>query len=348
MVTRREALALGAGAVAGMALGDGLLRGVQAQPMASLASLSPANFHDDMLRIMRRTRRVAFPSFRFGVVVRSGISASGNAGNVNVEATADLVGVDQAMLQQLAQQAATQLADQVTASGREVVQWSELSASRGFGRIEQTPAPFIKQPFADARTVAMVAPPGMPLVSLHIDAPLSDKSPVQLGNWRAINAISADLDCLVVIPTLVLDFAQLTGSGHSVYGGAANVGVQPGIFLVPQFTQYNFYHARIALAGDIGRFILEDRVPIGQAGQLVQTSNFNNNAEIEEWNAYANSLRWWNEPNLAGPSRPTRAYNYSTYQYRVDPQAFSAACLDGARAVNGVFMQAMLANPPEE
>lgn len=347
MVSRREMLALGAGVFAGTALGGGLLRSARAQPAATLAGLSQSNFHTDMLRIMRRTRRVAFPSFRFGVVMRSGISASGNAGSVNVEATADLVGVDQAMLQQLAREAAVNLADQIIASGREVVQWTELAASRGFGRIEPTPAPFLKQPFADARTVALVAPPQMPLVSLHIDAPLSDKSPVQLGNWRAINGISADLDCLVIIPTLVFDFAQLTGSGHSVYGGAANVGIQPGIFLVPQFTQYNFYHARIALAGDIGRFILEDRVPIGQAGQLVQTSNFNNNAEIAEWNAYANSLRWWTEPNLAGPARPTQAYNYSAYQYRVDPDAFRAACIDGALAVNGAFMQAVLANPPE-
>jgi hypothetical protein len=147
-------------------------------------------------------------------------------------------------------------------------------------------------------------------------------------------------------PSLVLDFAALSGSGHSVYGDGANVGIKPGLFLVPLFTHFNFYHAKIALAGEGGRLILEDRVAVGQAGQLVQTSNFNNNAEIEEWNAYVRSNAWWTEPGLAAPSRPTLGYNYSSYQYRVDPALLQAAVMDAARATHGLYMGVINANPP--
>lgn len=193
----------------------------------------------------------------------------------------------------------------------------------------------------------MVAPEYLPLVSLHSDAPLSDKSPFQLGNWRALNAISADLKCLVMIPTVVLDFAALTGSGHKVYGGAADVGIQPGLYLVPLFTQFSFFHAKIALAGEGGKLILEDRVSVGQAGELVQTSSHNNRAEIEEWNSYLASGVWWSQPWAAGPMRPTQAYDFSTYQYRVEPGAFAAACLDGARSAHAVYVGAVDANPPK-
>ena len=345
MPTRRDALILGAGGAAGALLG---LPGTAAaaQGMVPLQSLSAGNFHQSMAKILARTSRIAMPSYRFGVVMRSGIAATGNSGSVTVEATADLVGVDLAMLQRIAHSAFSDFVERIRATGRTVLGWNEISATPGFAKLERTPVPFLKKPFADARSVALVSPEYLPLISLHSDAPLSDKSPFQLGNWRALNAISAELKCLVMIPTIVFDFAALTGSGHKVYGGTANVGIQPGLYLIPLFTQLSFFHAKIALAGDGGKLILEDRVSVGQAGQLVKTSSQNNRAEIEEWNAYVRSNAWWNQPNLAGPLRPTLAYDYSTYQYRVNPDDFTAACLDGARAAHSIFAGAVNANPP--
>jgi len=43
---------------------------------------------------------------------------------------------------------------------------------------------------------------------------------------------------------------------------------------------------------------------------------------------------------------PGRAYDYSTYQYRVDPPQFAAACLDAARTMNGIYAQAAGVNRP--
>jgi hypothetical protein len=314
--------------------------------MVPVTALGPANFNTSMAKVLTRSDRIAVPSYRFGVVMRSGIGATGNSGSVRVEASADLVGVDLPVLREVAHRGFSDFIERLRATGRTVIGWEEITASKGFAKFEQTPVPFLKKPFADARTVALVSPEYLPLVSIHTDTPLSDQSPLSLGNWRALNSISAELKCVVMIPTVVLDFAALTGSGHSVYGGAANVGVQPGLYLVPLMTQFNYWHAKIALAGEGGRLILEDRVSVGQAGELVQTSSYNNRDEVERWNAYVNSMAWWNEPNLAGPARPTGAYDYSSYQYRVAPDAFAAACLDGARAAHSVYIGAVDANRP--
>lgn len=313
--------------------------------MTTLGAMTSANFHQTMAKVLGRSTRLVVPSYRFGLVMRSGISASGSSGAVQTETAADLVGVDAAMMRVMAHRMFGDLIERLRATGRTLVGWDEITATKGFAKIDAAQTPFVKKPFADARTIAVVAPEYLPLVNLHLDAPLSDQSPLSLGNWRAMNSLSAELKALVMIPSVVFDFAALTGSGHKVYGGSAQTGIQPGLYLVPLFTQLHFFHAKIALAGEGGRLILEDRVAVGRAGQLVQTGSFNNRAEIDEWNAYVASGAWWTDPHLAGPARPTQAYDYSSWQYRADPDQFGAACLDGARAVHAIFAGAVHANP---
>ncbi|MBU7581289.1 MAG: hypothetical protein KAF27_12635 [Porphyrobacter sp.] len=343
---RRSVLHAGAGAMGVMAAG-----GMAAAPasaadrMVPLTGMGPANYHQVMAKVLARSARIAVPSYRFGMVMRNGMGASGGSGSTKVDLTADLVGVDAAMMRGLAHLVFSDFIERLRATGRTVLGWDEISGSEGFRKLDPTPAPFLKKPFADSRTVAVVSPEYLPLLTIGPEAPLSDRSPFNLGNARALNAMSAALRCVVMIPSLVLDFAALSGSGHRVYSGGANVGIQPGLFLVPLFTHCNFFHAKIALAGEGGRLILEDRVAIGQAGELVQTGSFNNNAEIEEWNAYVRSNAWWTEPNMAAPSRPTLGYNYSTNQYRVDPGMLQTAVMDAARATHGLYMGVINANP---
>ncbi len=346
MYSRRDAMQLGAAGMAGALIGLGAASPAQAQKMTALAALSDKNFHRSMLKVIARSNRVALPSFRFGVVMRNGIAASGNSGTATTEAIAELVGVDLPLLQDIAHQAFSDFVGRVRATGRTVLGWDEISSSQAFAKLEPTPSPFVKKPFADSRTVAVVAPEYLPLVNAPVDLPLSDKGAFNQNNPKALNSMSYELGAVVMVPSIVLDFAALTGSGHSVYGNSANVGVQPGLFMVPLFTRITYYHAKVSLFGETGTMILEDRISIGQAGELVQTSSYNNRAEIEEWNSYVDSGRWWTEPNLAGPLRPTLAYDYSTWQYRVQPDAFTAACLAGARAANQIFVGAVNANPP--
>jgi hypothetical protein len=343
---RRSVLHGGIGAMGVLAAGRLVAPASAADRMVGLDAMSLSNYHQVMAKVLARSARIAIPSYRFGLVMRNGMGASGGSGTSSVDLKADLVGVDAAMMRQLAHLAFSDFIERLRATGRTVLGWNEISGSEGFKKLDPTPAPFLKKPFADSRTVAVVSPEYLPLLTIGPEAPLSDRSPFSLGNARALNAMSAALKCLVMIPSLVLDFAALTGSGHRTYGGGANVGIQPGLFLVPLFTHCNFFHAKIALAGEGGRLILEDRVAVGQAGQLVQTGSFNNRDEIEAWNAYVRSNAWWTDPNLAAPDRPSLAYDYSAYQYRVDPGSLQNAVMDAARATHGLYMGVINANRP--
>jgi len=341
MLTRREAMKFGGAAAACVGLGfnsGDLLAADRMWPLNGIPTnaLNPAG-----IKVLANAERIAVPSYRFGVVMRSGISATGGSGTVHMEASADLVGVTLEKMRLIADAAYADFIQKLGATGRPLVTADEMAASAGYRKLEPTPVPFVKKPFADARTVVMVSPNTLPLVSQHSDAPISDKSPMSLGNWRAINQMCVDLKCVVMIPSLTIDFAQLTGSGHSVYGSNARVGIQPGLFLVPLFTQLSAHHAKIALAGPSGKIILKDRVTIGQAGEMVQTSSINNRADVDWWNAVG---RW--DANATPSSSPGRAYDYSAYQYRVDPTTFSQACLDAAKAMNTIYAGAAGENRP--
>lgn len=345
MMARRDLIKGGLGTLGVLAAGGGALPALAQSKMVPLSALSAGNFDHSMAKVLARSERIAIPSYRFGMVLRSGVSATGSSGEVTTELAADLVGVDAAMLRGIAHQMFSDFVERLRATGRTLVGWNEIQGSAAFKKFQISQDPFVKRPFTDARTVAVVTPEYLPLINVHLDAPLSDQSPLSLGNWRAINALSVETKSLVMIPRLVFDFAALTGSGHRVYGSSASVGIQPGLHLVPVFTQFQFYHAKIALAGEGGRLVLEDRIAVGQAGELVKTGSFNNRDEVERWNSYARSNAWWSGPNPA-PDRPSRAYDFSTYQYRVDPSQLTSAILDAARSAHGVFMGVINANRP--
>lgn len=343
---RRAVLGGAIGAMGAALIGGGASAPAQAaQKMIGVGALGAQNFDMAMAKIMARTSRIVIPSYRFGMVLRSGISATGDAGNVQMEAAADLVGLDVATMRRIADRMFTDLVSQLQATGRSVMMPDEVMATKAVQKFTVTQDPFVKQPFADARTIAMVTPEYQPLINMHIDAPLSDQSPVALGNWRAVNALSVETKALVLLPRIVFDFAALTGSGHKVYGGTASVGIQPGMYLVLVLTSFGFYHAKIALAGDIGHLRLEDRVALGQAGELIKSGSFNNREEVDRWNSYVATNAWWTQPGGAVPGRLTRAYDFSNYQYRVDPALLEQVCLDGALATHRIFAGTIAANP---
>lgn len=343
---RRSVLHTAMGAMGVLAAGGFAAGAARAAPkMIGVGAMGSQNFNAAMAKVLARTNRIAIPSYRFGLVLRSGISATGDAGNVQMEAAADLVGVDVAMLRGIADRMFRDLVAQLQASGRTVIAGDELMAAKAMQKFTVTPDPFVKKPFADARTIAVVTPEYQPLINMHIDAPLSDQGPASLGNWRAVNALSVETKSVVMLPRVVFDFAALTGSGHKVYGGTASVGIQPGMYLVPVLTSFGFYHAKIALAGDIGHLRLEDRVALGQAGEMIKTGSFNNREEVDRWNSYAASNAWWTQPGGAQPGRPSRAYDYSNYQYRVDPALLDQVCRDGAEAAHRILTGTVAANP---
>lgn len=332
MIERRSFL-LGAAAVAcaGMSLP---LRAKE----NGLAGLSWASFDERQpLKLISRASRIAVPNYRFGMVVRSGISASTIGNRASSRADVELVGVGVDELRAIAKVASDDFLAQLATTGRPIVGMDEIQASRGWGELKRTPVPFVKSPFADARLAAFTAPPGQDLVFTHFDSPMSSQGPLSLDNWRALNQMSVDLKAVILLPTLVLDFAQLSGSGVSSFGNDARVSAKPGIFVTPVLTYLSGFHAKIRLAGELGRANLRNPVMVGQAGDFVQIRDDNNRAEVADWNAMV-------ALNTAVGSGPD-AYSRTSYEYRVDPPLFGSLCADAARAVNSAFVEGVRSNP---
>lgn len=328
-MSRRDGLRLGAAA----ALAAALPRPVRSQPAG--IEIPARDIERANAKILANAPRIAIPSYRCGLVVRSGVSASSLAGGVRVEAAADLAGIDLAQMRAMATQAMADLRAALEASGRTIVPKEEMRSSSGWQRLEFTPQPFVKKPFADARTSAFIAPDGCELVTTHLDQP-SDRGPGSLGNWRALNQMCVDLDCVVLLPSVTIDFATMSGSGRSLYSGSASVDVRPGLFLVPGMTQCLIFHAKIPLAGPIGVVRLKDRVALGEAGELIETARRGNRQEVEWWNLMAaggtTSMPDW--------ARPSQAQESASYIYVAEPKRFSELYGRGAHAFNRVLGEA--------
>lgn len=301
----------------------------------NIDNLNISNFDMRAIRHLARVEKLLVPTYRFGLVVRSGISASGSAGSVTSQASADLVGLDFATIRRVARRAHEDLMAKLRTTGRTIIGPNEARASNAYKDLILTPQPFGKSPFADARYAIFGAPDGMDLIMTHFDSPMTDQSPFALTNWRALNQISVDTNSVILLPTMVLDFAQYTGSGHKVYSNSASIGIRTGLYLSPMLTNLGAYHARIRIAGELGRANLKETVTIGTAGELVQTSSRNNNAEVQWWNSQVNS------GNLApGTIGPSLAYSFATYQYRTNPQIFEQIAFDASQSINRVFAEA--------
>lgn len=326
----RRAFTLSALALAGT--------GLAAPAMADQAPLADADlslFDAKAVKHLAKANRIAVPTYRLGVVMRSGISASGSSGSVTTDTSVELRGVSHELLRSIADRAYADFIKRLGATGRPIVPIEDIRTAQGYGQLEMASPPFGKKPFADARYAVLTAPNGMDLFFTHFDAPLSDQSPLALGNWRALNQLSVDLGSVILIPTVVVDFAELSGSGHKVYSNSASVQVKPGLYAVELFTALSAYHAKIRIAGELGRATLQKRIAIGQAGEFVKTSQTDNHAEVAWWNSQVNSGSV--APGTIGPSL---AYDSSTYEYRVDPAVFADIVFDGASAINGAYAQA--------
>jgi len=298
--------------------------------------LTSDSFDKGGIKLLTRTDRIAVPTYRMVFVVRNGMRAMGDSGNVSLEMSATLAGVALDDLRDIADQALADVLTQVAATGRPIVPLEEIQASKGWSELKTTAVPFEKSPFADARLFYVVTPRDRPLINGHYDAPISDQSPMALGNWRALNQISVDTKAVIVIPTVVIDFSEMSGSGFKVYSSSASLNIKPGLYVVPVLTKHHMFHAKIRIAGEGANMLLKDKVGIGQAGEFVETSRYGNK---EEYQAIVGEL--WTNPNTPAWAIPSRVYEVSAHQYVVNRDIFREAVMDGVRAVNRGLAEAV-------
>lgn len=140
-----------------------------------------------------------------------------------------LAGADQALLQALTDKLYADFVARLKSAGKEVVSWDEVQKTPGFEKIKFTEAkPYTKSPWAsgDKRSYLVLTPTAMPLFFLGGESHLSDRI-VDLDTDRAVAEIAARLDAIALIPTVLVDIAQIESSGRSVFRAGAEADVLP-------------------------------------------------------------------------------------------------------------------------
>lgn len=292
-------------------------------------------------KVLARTPNISVAGYRVVFVVRNGIAASGDANNVTAETLVSLAGVDGTHLQAIADQAYADLLVQLAATGRPVVDLATMKAGKGFPKLETTATsaekPYAKKPFADSRTFAVFTPAALPLWWGHFDVPLGDKGAGSLGNWRALNQLSVETKSVVLVPKLVIDFAALKGTGHSNLRGNAATEAKAALRILDHETCLRAFHAKIALAGEGGVGHLKQAQPLAEStGRFVTLKEWGNQDDVRFANLLASNS---SNPNLG----PTLSYSKKDLAYIVDPEAFVAAVLEGAKQYNAMIASAVSA-----
>lgn len=220
---------------------------------------------------LRAYQKVAVPQFRVAFVVKTSASAHAGAGlanfgqrttagtrtitqaqNKRVEMT--LGNVDRVLMQGVAERLYADFIDRLKASGKEVVALDAIKQTAGFQKMKFLPQdkPYTASPTGDPREYVFATPQALPLAFMHIDTALGNAGPFDQVNTKAIHEMAANLDALALIPTVIVDFAQLESSGRSNFNSSAEADATPklGLGAGTQIEAMNGKDAKIFYTGD--------------------------------------------------------------------------------------------------
>ena len=175
-------------------------------------------FHTDYL--VKRPR-IAIPEYAIAFVTgyQSAASAAGAGSDItprSAKVATTLIGVSDALKQQLANEAYADLVSRLKAAGIEVVPMNEVQAAPHLQSIERPQRPVGGDV---ARSWTMFSAEGAPLVrGFALDGGLATSSAL-----LALGPVSKELDAVVVLPQLTIDHLDIANSGRSNYGGQATV-----------------------------------------------------------------------------------------------------------------------------
>lgn len=302
------------------------------------------NLKNDLVGEMKTMNRVVVPQFRVAFVAKTGVSARGGAGLANLgqssgynrtitqaqSARVDMMlgNVDYALMQGLAEQLYADFLKRLASGGKQVVSIDEMKKSSGYPKIEpvKLDKPYVKSPFDDPREFIFATPKELPLAFMHIDTHLGSAGPFDQNTTKAFAELGATLDALVLIPTVIVDFAQLESSGNSRFATSAEASATPkiGISASTMLIGMIGKDAKIFFHGD-ARFARLDKPFFvdGEFGTVKSVDSFDNVA-------LANSLT-----ALTG-SQGTQ-YRYDKRLVTADAAQYAKKVLQAGATINQAF-----------
>ncbi len=196
-----------------------------------------ADYHDFMnlgnLKKYKKfgDRRIAVPVFRVAFVIQTKASAHSSAalskeyGGISTSMTVTLGGIEQSLMQRITDEAYQDYLTRLRDSGFDVVPFEEMQKTKGYKQIKFHDGLYSKN--ANGTTYVVLTPTGMPLF-WEFGNPLGNAG---FGMGQPFNRISTATKSLVVFPTLVVNFAEMSSSGRSMLATKAEVGAEMGITL---------------------------------------------------------------------------------------------------------------------
>lgn len=315
---------------------------------AAKTSLSPVELGIgpgmDFGTLAARGQKVTVAGYRVAFVVRNSASAYAGSGVANIgqstgynrtitqaqnkKIEVGLMNVNRQLMQAITDQLYADFVERLKASGKTVVPQDELLKASSFAKLERTEAQgneaYTVSPTGDARHYLVFAPSGMPLYFIAGES-LGDKGPFSQTNNKVLGEISKETNSVLLIPQVVVDFAEVESSGRSTFRSNAHVDAKPGIALVPMHTIVRAAHANNPIITEMGSRRLEKVVAFpGDYATVKQVDNFNTAG-------LANSL------TMATGLQGVQHFSEKR-AYVADPGRFSEFVLKGGFSANQSFI----------
>lgn len=298
-------------------------------------------------KMKKDTNRVAIAGFRVAFITSNAASSSDNKALSNLGNSSSsgfktiyqdetvkmqllLQGIEPAQMQAITDAAFQDFVASLQAqSGIEVLPLDSVPNAASFADIEyEDVQPMVKNASVfNPRDVYVFAPTGMPLYFTHMDASTyGNKGPLDQKNWKTINAISTELDAIMVIPQITINFANMDSAGHHNMFKDARVSSRDVISAEANFTNMSVFKATTPKLGHLAMTTLKKSASIEGEYSVRYLVDESDNATL------VNSLT-----RMTGqPGRITRA---ETWAVVANPSAYQAQAIAAANSVTQAFAE---------
>ncbi len=320
---------------------------------AQTITLDPLNPKKDLSNtklaknLKTKTNRVVVGGFRVAFILSNVASASEDNGLLNLGNSAAsssgittihqdrsvkmeklLYGINESDMQAIADQAYADFMQKLHSSGLEVLPSSTFVNSPQFAEIDKTPAPYKKDSgWFRPNDIHVYSPRQLPLWFCHADAQLGDKGPLSLGNWKKINKFSGDNNVIVLVPQIVINFADMQSSGRRSMFKKAKVSSEDVVHLAQgQTSLFGYYSEQGAPSGHLGAITLKKH--------LIVPGEFAVNYLVDETD---NSV-WVNSMTRLTGAAGT-IHNTETWAVVANPTVFKQYSLAGSATAADAFIE---------
>lgn len=302
-----------------------LAAGLAAPVHAKKAEVTPETFSAkdiEPMKLLKKAPAIVVPGYRVWFTVQDGASAhSGGGGGAKASLSVMLEGVDGQVMQEIADEAFADFMEQLKATGRTIIGPDEVVADEAWADVKPLESPQYDGAKPGKGLGFMIySPTNVPLWVHHFDQ-FGGANPFNQKSTKAMYKLSAGKEAVVILPNIVIRFAQVSSSGRSNLSRYAEVGVEPWMAVQMTSSIFQWHAAKPRLGG--GAFAkLKTGIPLDPTvGDIVKADEKRGSLGI-------------------GSNAPWKSVKAS-YLYAADPAKYKSESLRGIKAFNRALAQAV-------